>query len=101
MLELQRLFPTALIENSPTGSFFTKSGAPIKVGNKGKADITAIILGRGVEIEIKVQGDRQSQDQKDRQKKIERAGGVYLLVRDTVSTLHQGLVSWGFDISGR
>ena len=48
---------------------------------KGTADISAIIRGRSVKIEIK-QKDKQSEAQKQYQASIERAGGVYIIVRD-------------------
>ena len=48
---------------------------------KGTADISATIRGRSVKIEIK-QKDKQSEAQKQYQKAIERAGGVYIIVRD-------------------
>jgi len=48
-------------------------------GTKGTADISAVIRGRAVKIEIKMK-DRQSEDQKRYQAEIERAGGVYLLI---------------------
>lgn len=49
-------------------------------GQKGTADISAVIKGRAVKIEIKMK-DRQSEDQKRYQQEIERAGGIYLIVR--------------------
>ena len=49
-------------------------------GTKGTSDISAVIRGRAVKIEIKIK-DRQSEDQKKYQAEIERAGGVYLIVR--------------------
>ena len=48
---------------------------------KGTADISATIRGRSVKIEIK-QKDKQSEAQKQYQAAIERAGGVYIIVRD-------------------
>jgi len=50
-------------------------------GQKGTADISAVIRGRAVKIEIKVGKDRQSEDQKKYQRTIESAGGVYLIVK--------------------
>lgn len=50
----------------------------------GTADISATIQGRSVKIEIKCKetGDNyQSEAQKEYQKQIENAGGVYLIVR--------------------
>lgn len=51
-------------------------------GTVGTADISSVIKGRSVKIEIKFGKDRQSPEQKDYQAAIERAGGVYLIVRD-------------------
>jgi len=48
---------------------------------KGTADISATIKGRSVKIEIKYEKDRQSDVQKEYQAAIERAGGVYIIVR--------------------
>jgi hypothetical protein len=47
---------------------------------KGTADISSTIRGRSVKIEIK-QKDQQSEVQKQYQAAIERAGGVYIIVR--------------------
>lgn len=47
---------------------------------KGSADISATIAGQSVKIEIKMPGDRQSDDQKVYQAEVEAAGGVYLTV---------------------
>lgn len=48
---------------------------------KGLPDIWCCIDGRFVVIEVKAGKDRQSEEQKHRQFEIERAGGVYLLIR--------------------
>lgn len=50
-------------------------------GTKGTADISAVIRGRAVKIEIKYGRDRQSDDQRNYQAQIETAGGIYLIVR--------------------
>ncbi|MBK8516473.1 MAG: hypothetical protein IPL55_09375 [Saprospiraceae bacterium] len=58
----------------------------------GTSDISATIKGRSVKIEIKcaATGDRyQSKEQKQYQLMIERAGGVYIIVRD-----FQGFYNW-------
>lgn len=49
-------------------------------GQRGSADISAVIDGRAVKIEIK-QNDLQSPAQKVYQENIEKAGGIYLIVR--------------------
>ena len=51
-------------------------------GTKGSADISATVNGRSVKIEIKIGADRQSEDQKRYQESIERAGGVYKIVKN-------------------
>lgn len=48
----------------------------------GSADISAIIKGRSVKIEIKVGRDVQSDAQRRYQQEVEAAGGVYLLVHN-------------------
>lgn len=48
---------------------------------KGKADIKAVIKGRSIEIEVKHGADRLRPEQIEYKAKIERAGGVYLVVK--------------------
>jgi len=48
---------------------------------KGSADLSLIIKGRAIEVEIKIGNDRQSPAQKEYQAKVERAGGVYLIAK--------------------
>lgn len=50
-------------------------------GTKGTADISATIYGRSVKIEIKI-NDKQSDVQKKYQESIEKAGGIYAIVRN-------------------
>lgn len=49
---------------------------------KGTADISATINGRSVKIEVKLGKDRQSEAQKQYQKDIESAGGIYFIAKD-------------------
>jgi hypothetical protein len=49
---------------------------------KGSADLSATIKGRSVKIEIKIGRDRQSESQKQYQKQIEAAGGIYFIARN-------------------
>jgi hypothetical protein len=51
-------------------------------GQNGTADISATIKGRSVKIEVKIGKDRQSQEQKEYQKQIEKSGGIYLIAKD-------------------
>lgn len=55
--------------------------------NQGTADLDAIIYGKPVKIEIKCKatGDRMRKDQLKEQKRIEAAGGLYIIVTDMPS----------------
>ena len=57
-----------------TGQWLPTSGA------RGSADISAVINGRAVKIEVKMK-DQQSEDQKRYQERTEAAGGIYIIVR--------------------
>ena len=48
----------------------------------GTADISATIKGRSVKIEVKIGNDKQSEAQKQYQKNVENAGGVYFIAKD-------------------
>ena len=48
---------------------------------KGSADISATIKGKSVKIEIKIGKDKQSDFQKEYQKEVERAGGIYIIAK--------------------
>lgn len=48
---------------------------------KGSADISAIIGGKSVKIEVKIGHDRQSEAQKKYQKAVEAAGGMYFIAK--------------------
>lgn len=52
-------------------------------GQKGTADISAVIRGRAVKIEIKMT-DTQSPVQKTYQQQVERSGGLYWLCRNFI-----------------
>jgi hypothetical protein len=46
---------------------------------KGSADISATIQGRSVKCEVKVQRDKQRPEQKEYQRQVEAAGGIYFI----------------------
>jgi len=50
-------------------------------GTDGTSDIHAVIGGRAVKIEIKFGADRQSEKQRRYQSDVERAGGIYVLIK--------------------
>ena len=54
------------------GSRFTTNGFP---------DIVAVIGGLFIGLEFKTYRGRQSQDQKDFQESLEKAGGLYFIIR--------------------
>lgn len=56
-------------------------------GTNGTSDIKAVIHGRSISIEIKYGKDRQSEAQKKYQESIERAGGIYIIIKDFDSFL--------------
>ena len=65
------------------GFYRPELGKYIRSGSTlGTPDLIAIVSGWFVGIEIKVDRDSQSPDQKAVQQGIEAAGGVYLLVKD-------------------
>lgn len=70
------------------GRSVEKSGSYIFVPNNnttGQADLSLTILGKSIKIEVKCKYTRdqyQNQAQKKYQKQIERAGGIYLLIRE-------------------
>lgn len=51
-------------------------------GRNGTADIAATIDGNSVKIEVKKGSDKQSNEQKQYQKEVEAAGGIYFIARD-------------------
>lgn len=51
----------------------------------GTADISATVKGRSVKIEVKIGKDYQSEAQKQYQKAVETAGGIYYIARDFTS----------------
>jgi hypothetical protein len=55
----------------------------------GTADISAIIKGRAVKIEVKIGKDKQSQAQKQYEADVTAAGGVYVIARD-----FDGFMEW-------
>lgn len=48
----------------------------------GTADISAIIKGRAIKIEVKINRDTQSDDQKNFENAVTRAGGLYFIARN-------------------
>jgi len=57
------------------------SGQWLPGQGKGKADIKAVIKGRSIEIEVKHGADKLRPEQIEYKARIEKAGGVYLVVK--------------------
>ena len=51
-------------------------------GTNGTSDISATIHGKSVKVEVKIGADKQSPAQKEYQKKIEDAGGIYFIAKN-------------------
>ena len=66
---------------SNTGRLVSNHWIP-GTGTNGTADISAVIRGRAVKIEVKIGKDRQSDKQIAYQQSIELAGGVYIIAKD-------------------
>ena len=68
--------------NTPTGSYFTRSGTPMKVNAKGHADIIGLIYGRALAIEVKTGSGRLNPDQKAWRDQFLAHGGLYIQLTD-------------------
>lgn len=81
--------------NQLEGVFFYRSstGAArtatrlIRFGVPGQADITGVVRGRAVFVEVKTETGRQSELQRAFQERVEAAGGAYLLVKNCDDTV--------------
>ena len=74
------------------GDRFVRAGVP------GQADLTGILPdGRRLEIEAKSDRGRQTEDQRNFQRMIERFGGVYVLAR-SVEDVERALKRAGYDV---
>lgn len=86
----------AIVQNQPTGLFYTKGRRPVMCGKAGNADTKGIARGGFyVEVEVKLPGEEQSEEQKARQKEVEAWGGIYLLavsLKEALANLRLELV---------
>ena len=78
-LELNGYFSARI---NTTGTYSAKLGKWIHSGSKrGMADITAVINGKHISIEIKTGNDKPRPEQLKVKQEVEAAGGVYIFVR--------------------
>jgi len=72
------------------GTYSQKLGKYIRSGSrKGMADITAVITGKHVSIEVKTGHDRMRPEQWKVKSEIEQAGGVYIVASSFDNFLEQ------------
>lgn len=72
------------------GTYNQKLGKYVKSGSKrGMADITAVVNGRHVSIEVKTGKDKIRPDQEKCKSEIEQAGGIYITASSFDSFLEQ------------
>lgn len=82
LVALQRAFPDGVFYRRNVGKARDpRSGRVIRFGIPGQADIAGVIAGRAVEIEMKAPRGRQSVEQANWQRAVERAGGIYIIGR--------------------
>lgn len=78
------------VRHVKTETGFTQRIGSVKyipgTSTNGTADISATICGMAIKIEVKFRKDRQSPAQKEYEKSIKTAGGVYYIARDFQST---------------
>lgn len=74
--------PDCFVWEHPTGAGTTPTGAFVKYGLTGSADIVGVCCGRFIGLEIKTPGDTIKKDQRAFRAALEAAGGVYVIVRD-------------------
>ena len=79
-LELNGYFSARI---NTTGTYNSKLGKWIYSGSKkGMADITAILKGKHISVEIKSGKDKPRPEQLKVKQEVEAAGGVYIFVRN-------------------
>lgn len=65
-----------------SGAFKAAHGGFIRFGAKGAPDIVCVFKGQYIGIEVKDVKGKLNDNQKEFQKKLEEAGGEYLVARD-------------------
>jgi len=85
-VEACKVFPRMRFFDRHVGLFFTVNNVPVKINQKGMADMYAIYPTKNglmhIEIEVKSGNARQSKTQKSWQNFIESQKGIYILVRE-------------------
>lgn len=71
-----------------SGAFKNNAGHFYRFGAKGSPDIVAVYKGIYIGIECKVPKGKQSDSQKEFQRELELAGGVYILAYSIDDVMH-------------
>lgn len=80
--------PDILVWRNNTGSTKIPNGQWIKFGLVGSPDILGCYRGRFIGIEVKTPTGKQSDAQRNFQRALEKAGGVYVLARSVDDALN-------------
>jgi len=78
MIDKRKTVTDVLGRNIQVGSMQYIKGT----STNGTADISATIKGRSVKIEVKIGKDKQSEEQKQYEQDVIKAGGLYFIARD-------------------
>lgn len=81
VLQLLDHIPNTYFFRTSTGLIKTQSGNYFRTGKKGCPDICGVMNGKFYGLEVKVGKNKLSQFQKQAQEDIEKAGGIYKVIR--------------------
>lgn len=73
-----------------SGAFKTDAGGFYRIGTPGAPDIICVVRGQFIGIEVKDAKGKQNENQVDFQKRLEAAGGVYIVARSLDDVIHDG-----------
>jgi len=79
--------PGVLAHRNNSGLLYAPNGARVRASVPGAPDIIGCYRGRWIGLEVKTPRGRQSAAQRNYQAAVERAGGVYALVRSPAEAL--------------
>lgn len=91
MVDRTRIVTNTIGQHMKIGSVEWQKGT----GRKGTADISAIVDGRSLKIEVKIGRDRQSNEQKEYELEVIQAGGIYLIAKEFTSFVKSYLEIFG------
>jgi hypothetical protein len=86
LIALQEAYPNGLWCRRNVGAVKTDKGF-VRFGMAGMADISGIVRGEAIELEVKSVTGRLSEAQINWGKAVERAGGIYIVARSVDEAL--------------